>query len=111
MCNAQPWRRANSMLCSTGTTSSFQPWTMVVGQSSSFSRNGGRPGIVSAGAIRNTPRECSNEAVATDTRAAEHEVALELLAELHQFVDPLSRLVDAAVIHRLDFVAFAARIA
>jgi hypothetical protein len=40
---------------------------MVVGQSSSFSRSGGRPGMVSAGAIRNTPRACSIEAAATDT--------------------------------------------
>src|ERR1043165_2067018 len=111
MCSAQPWRRANSMLCSTGTTSSFQPCTMVVGQSSSFSRSGGRPGMVRAGAMRNTPRACTSDAAAAETGAAEHEVALELLAELHELVDALAWIVDAAVVHGFDFVSFAARIA
>src|SRR5262249_60995933 len=46
--------------------------------------------------------------VAAETRSDQHQIAGELLAELHQPGYPGSWLIDAAVIHRVRVVSFGA---
>ena len=47
--------------------------------------------------------------VAAEAGADQHQVAAELLAEVHQPRDARARLVDAAVVDRVRVVAFRAR--
>src|SRR4030095_328953 len=46
---------------------------------------------------------------APHARADEHEVALQLLAEVHQTRDARARMIDAAIVDGLGLISFAAR--